>query len=236
MRFLSIILIIALVSCNKDLPKNGQIEIVPTYCKYDNDIHFSQNQLKLFKKEKNNTEIRITEKNSIPGTDNFKVSDLEYGDYYIEYTTIYNQKNIVQFNVDKSDLKKVEFCVDFLDYKSNKNILLIDELKNGEDLVLEFFHQGCFSTYEKPVIFTLSKTGNKIVAEYEGEKYPLTETKVGLFREFEIELKSNHGGGCSSEDTYALYNRKSYGTYEVKDSGCQWRGFNNLIKVITGKK
>ncbi len=236
MKYFIIVFLFLLTSCKKDSEKNGRIEIIPTYCKYDNDKLHSTDKPKLFKKGENDTEIKLTEKNSIPGTENFKVSNLEYGNYYIEYTTIYNQKNIVQFNVDKSDLKKVEFCVDFLDYKSNKNILLIDELKNGEDLVLEFFHQGCFSTYEKPVIFTLTKTSNKIVAEYNGKKYPLSETKVGLFREFEIELKSNHCGGCTSEDTYVLFNRKSYGIYEVKDSSCQWRGFDNLIKAITGKK
>ena len=236
MRFLSIILIITFLSCNKNVQKNGRLKIVPTYCKYDNSNHFSKQKLKLFKKGKTATEIKLMDKNKIPGEDNFIVSGLEYGDYYIEYATIYNQKNVVKFEINQSSLKNVKICLDYLDYKSNKNILLIDELKNGESLLLDFFHQGCFDTFEKPVKLNLTKTNNKIVAEYNGVKYTLTPSQVDLFRQFEIELRSNHCGWCSSEDTYNLFNSKSYEIYGVKDSSGQWRGFNNLIKTLTGEK
>ena len=106
----------------------------------------------------------------------------------------------------------------------------------SESLLLDFFHQGCFDTFEKPVKLNLTKTNNKIVAEYNGVKYTLTPSQVDLFRQFEIELRSNHCGWCSSEDTYNLFNSKSYEIYGVKDSSGQWRGFNNLIKTLTGEK
>lgn len=231
MRFLIIILILIFGSCSKkETTETGRLKIIPVYCKYENR-HIPKNKFRLFKKEENSIKFKTIKEYEIL-SNNFIILNLEYGKYYIEYVTIYNQKNTVEFNVNEPELKKIDLCLDYLDYKSNKNVLLIDELKNGENLLLEFFHEGCFSTFDKPVKFNLSKIDNKIVAEYNGKRYSLTKEQIELFREFEIELRSNHTGWCSSQDTYHLFNKKSYQIYEVKDSSGQWRGFDNLLKLL----
>ena len=232
---ITIFFLFLLISCNKELPKNGRIEIIPTYCKYDNEIHFSSNKFKLFLKGENDTEIKLTEENNIPGTSNSKVSNLEYGNYYIQYVTIYNHKNITYFKVNQSNLKKVEICFDYLDYKENKNVLMIDELKNGDTLTLNFFHEGCFDTFDKAVELNIVKNDEKITIDFNNKEYKLTNSQIKLLREFEIELRSNHRAGCTSIDKYTLWNRNSYTTYEESDGSCEWYGFKNLIKTITGK-
>ena len=234
MKYLAIILVITFGSCNKETPKDGQLEIVPIYCKYETNPHFSDQKLKLFKKGESNTEIKLTEKNSIPGTDNFKVSDLKYGNYYIEYKTIYNQKNVVEFEINQSNLKSVQLCMDYLDYKSNKNILILDELKNGETLNVEVDRMACFGGSKDKM--KISRERNQIILEYAGLKYTLTPSQIKLIREFEIELRCNHRSGCSNSDTYWIHNEQTHDECVITDESCEWYGFKKLIKLLHLKK
>ncbi|MDI1316911.1 hypothetical protein [Flavobacterium sp.] len=237
MRFIIIILLLAFVSCNKkDIPKNGRLKIIPKYCKYDNIISIPAPKFKLFKKEENNSKNKLITESEIRN-DNFTISNLEYGKYYVEYITIYNQKNFIDFEINKSTLKEVKICIDDLDYNENKNVLMVDELKNGETLIVEFFHQGCFDTYDKPVQLYITKKNGKFTAKYYNRKYNLSNPQIKILREFEIELRSNHSAGCSSIDTYRLFNKESRRAYEVSDGSChEWNGFENLIKMIISKK
>ena len=234
--FLIIILILALVSCTKkEIPKNGKLKIIPKYCKYDNIITIPHPRFKLFKKEENKSKTKLIKESEIRN-DNFTISNLEYGKYYVEYISIYNQKKIIDIDVNKSDLKEVEICLDDLDYNENKNVLMVDELKNGETLNIEFFHQGCFDTYDKPVQLDIKKDNGKFTAKYRNINYKLSNSQIQLLREFEIELRSNHSSGCSSNDTYTLFNKESHRAYEVNDRSCnEWNGFENLIKMIFNK-
>ncbi|WP_264558951.1 hypothetical protein [Flavobacterium sp. N2270] len=234
MRFLTIILIITLVSCNKNVQKNGRLEIISAFCKYDNQVHPSSVKLKLFKKGKSISEIKLNDKNKVPGTANFTVSNLEYGDYYIEYKTIYNQKNVVEFEINQSDLKSVELCMDYLDYKSNKNILLLDELQNGEALNVVVNEMACFGGWKDTMI--ISRKRNQLIVEYGEMKHTLTPSQIKLLREFEIELRCNHKPGCSNIDTYWIHNQQTHEECVVTEESCEWYGFKNLIKLLKLKK
>ena len=234
MRFLTIILILTFVSCNKNVQKNGRLEIISAFCKYDNQVHPSSVKLKLFKKGKSISEIKLNDKNKVPGTANFTVSDLEYGDYYIEYKTIYNQKNVVEFEINQSDLKSVELCMDYLDYKSNKNILLLDELKNDETLNVIVDEKSCFGGWHDTIF--ISRERNQIVTKYRGIKYTLTPSQLQILREFEIELKSNHRIGYSTIDTYWIHNQQTHEECALTDESGEWNGFQNLIKLLNLKK
>ncbi len=109
MRYLIIILLIFFTSCHhsKEIVKYGQIEIVPVYCKYDNPLRGEYLKPRLFKKGKVDKEISL--KNELPKDHSLqtKVSHLEYGSYYIDYVTIFNQINRVEFEVNQSTLQTV---------------------------------------------------------------------------------------------------------------------------------
>lgn len=238
MKYLLIIpLIIPLIffsSCVKkeSNAKTGKLEVVPVYCKYDiNENHLSSD-FKLFKKGGNKVEIKVTDKNVIPGTNKSVISNLEYGDYYIEFKTIYNQKETVKFEINQSQIKTIKLCFDHLDYESNKNILFLDELKNGDSFIIFHQSQGCFHFVEDKI--EIIKYKNAFFAKYKGTKYTLTKSQIKTLKEFEIELRSNHGDGCTTVDTYTIYNHRE--GYTMSDGSCQWRGFSNLISLLKLKK
>ncbi|WP_291138967.1 hypothetical protein [Flavobacterium sp. UBA7663] len=233
MRNFIVLLLLVFASCqNKNnIEKSGRIEIVPTFCKYRDNGILKKVKCRLFKDGEKAVEIKLTEKNLVPGERNIAVSGLEYGKYHIEYITIYNQRNIVNFELGRPELKTIKLCVDYLDYKSNNNVLSIDELNIGETMKIYFHHRGCFDTQDE-VLLSITKTKDKTLAEYKGLKYNLTSNQINILREFEIELRSNHRGASSSIDDYVITNSKADQYYVTVDQSFEWNGFENLIKSL----
>ncbi len=238
MRYLIIILLIFFTSCHhsKEIVKYGQIEIVPVYCKYDNPLSGEYLKPRLFKKGKVDKEISLKDESPKYHSLQTKVSHLGYGSYYIDYVTIFNQINRVEFEVNQSTLQTVSLCVDALNYEDNKNVLLIDGLKPDETLHLVCAKQGCFDLYEKSILLRKDAKQQTFVAEFNGVKYPLSTAQVKMLRAFEIELRCNHNGFCSTHYTYTIFNDQTYEAYSVTDSSCQWRGFDRLIEMLEFKE
>jgi len=234
MRYFVIALLLILLGCEnqKTLKQKGQLEIIPKYCKYNTNVfHFPTQNVKLFK-QGNPTEIKILDTDWSRSNHTALLSDLEYGDYYIEYISTYNLKNTVKISLNQPK-KQIEFCVDYVNYKDNKNILLIDDFQNGETIILDFSSQGCFHSSETPNILKLTKSNNKISASYLGKNYDMSETQIALFREFEIELRYNHSSGCTTVDSYGITKLgKSYKSYAFTDGSCEWRGFHHLLDTL----
>ena len=82
-----------------------------------------------------------------------------------------------------------ELCYDYLNYQSNKNILLLDELLENDYLTIFFESQGCFHSEKDKMKVTKSK--KTLVVEYRGIKYNLTPSQTKTLREFEIELRKD---------------------------------------------
>lgn len=202
----------------------GQLKIHSSYCKYDNDIRKTSSNFKLFKDGILIKEVNKSYENEII------ISNLEVGSYILEHKTIYNHKKRVEINLSKDENKTISLCVDFLDYKSDKNVLLIDELKNEESLVIQFQSMGCFGGSEKEL--TISKTNNNFAVKFDGIQRNLTNTQLKLFKEFEVELRSHHSYDCSIMDNYQLVNLNSKQYQSFKDGSCVWRGFENLIDLL----
>lgn len=229
MKYFFIIFLAVFSNCNskKDNLRTGQIKVNSVFCKYDIDAkRLNNRKFKLFKKEENLTEIKIPKnKDSI-------IHDLEFEEYYIEYKTIFNQKNVTEFTISESICKEIEICYDYLDYQSNKNILLLDELLENQSLTIFFNSQGCFhSALEKMKVTKLKKT---LIIEYRGFKHVLTPSQAKILREFEIELRSNHSDGCTTVDSYTIFNDNE--AFSITDGSCIWRGFDNLISLLKLKK
>ena len=226
MKHFFILLLLSFIACGKKEPEIGQIKVNAAFCKSNKDFFYFHSHVKLFKRGEKVTEIKLKVKYP-------PVYNLEYSEYYFEYKTIFNKKNIVEFEVNEHKCKEIKLCFDYLDYKSNTNVLLLDELKNGENLSINYESKGCFGAYSIDEI-TISKSKNKINAEYKGIKYVLTNTQIQLLKEFEIELRSNHRDGCTTLDSYTIFNERE--AYTMTDGSCQWRGFSNLISLLKLKK
>ncbi len=225
MKYFFLVSLIVFSNCNtkKDNFGIGQIKVNSVFCKYDIDANrLNYKKFKLFKKGENITEIIIPKnKDSI-------IHNLEFGEYYIEYKTIFNQKNITEFKISESKCKEIELCYDYLNYQSNKNILLLDELLENDYLTIFFESQGCFHSEKDKMKVTKSK--KTLVVEYRGIKYNLTPSQTKTLREFEIELRSNHSDGCSTVDSYSIFNDNE--SFSMTDGSCLWRGFDNLITLL----
>ncbi len=230
MKYAFLLSFVLFFGCKEAAPGNpiveyGTIEIFPRYCKYDNDVRKLNSNFKLFKKGKLIKEI----KDYFDGdNETFKS---ETGNYILEYKTIFNYKRTIKFELKEGEIKSIFLCFDFLDYELDKNILLIDELKNGETLKIYFQSMRCFGGSEKEL--AVIKKEGKLEVAYESNKYPLNESQLRLIREFEVELKSNHSSGCSTIDTYKLENIDSKQSQLFKDSSCQWNGFENLLELLS---
>ena len=227
MKRIFLIALIIFVSCKEKSTiqtEYGQLKIHSSYCKYDNDIRKTSSNFKLFKDGVLIKEVEKAYENEII------IQNLEVGSYILEYKTIYNYKNRIEINLSKGENKIISLCVDFLDYESDKNVLLIDELKNEESLIIHFQSIQCFGGSEKEL--AIFKTDDKYVVKFEGFEHNLTNTQLKLIKEFEIELRSFHPNNCSSMDNYKLVNVNSKQFQSFKDGSCVWRGFENLIDLL----
>ncbi len=227
MKYSLLIVFFILIGCKeKVIPQleYAQLIITASYCKYDNDIRKLSPNFKLFKDGLMIMDVK-------EGFEHINtISNLKVGSYIIEYNTIYNHKNEIEINLSKDEHKTVSLCFDFLDYESNKNVLLIDELKNDESLMIYFQSMACFSGSEKELL--ISKIDNNFICKFDGIEYNLNNAQVKLIREFEIELRSNHSYDCSTLDNYELVNENLKQSYHFKDGSCVWKGFENLLKVL----
>ena len=221
MRYLIVFLMIVFLGCNEKVAEAGTLEITYNYCKYEPEYKFPiSGTCKLFK---NTEEVKSSEKNKLI----FK--DLPFDDYYIEYTTIYNERKRLDFKMNEM-IKNIHFCVDNISYDNDQNILLIDELKTNQKLILKYDVAGCFHSINKELEIT--KTETTYIVSYLDKNYTLSEKQIQLFREFEIELYKNHSNECSTVDTYHIGIIKFGRVFTINDGSCAWRGFPRLIKLL----
>ncbi len=233
MKYLFIITSISfLLGCKNKIKKQhfGRIKIVPIYCKYDqNSAKFLDSDYKIFSKI-NNQILEL----KIPVHYNLIFDSLNYGSYFVEYNTIYNQKKVLNFMVSKPTLDKVNLCFDSMDYSLNKTNLFINQLKLGQTLVINFKSRSCFDGDEAQLKIT--KNDSLFTAEYKKQKINLSKPQIKLIEEFEIELRNGAKGLYSTIDTYNLYIEDTSKKYTKEDSSNKWRGFYNLINLLELKK
>lgn len=165
------------------------------------------------------------------------LKNLTSGHYQIKYKTIYNKWGTVNFELGNEKKVDIKLCMDTLDYAQNTNILLIDQLNENETLELLYHSQGCFHQDKENVKFTKKK--GQFIVEYNDLKKTLTKKQAQFLREFEIELRSNLGTGCTTTDRYSLYIDKPGNfdeMYSQNDGSCSWNGFSNLLDLLKLEK
>lgn len=229
MKYLITSVILLLLSCKtSDKLENGNLILRTKFCKYPDSKNHSLKEVTLFKDEIEFKKIQFNLEREI------KVSKIPYGNYKIRYKSIYNKYEYINIIISSNEQKLINICVDKIDYSNNNNILLLNEMKTGETLSFSLESQGCFHNLKKEI--KVKKNHNNFSATFNDSTVELSHLQLKLFREFEIELRSNHIGWCSTNDKYYIYNENSREIYIINDESCQWRGFENLIKLLDLKK
>lgn len=224
MRFTTLVLIVLLISCSKQNTKNdGNLKLSISYCKYTKNKGFSSTGITLFKDNIKFKDIFIHKTET-------EISDLPHGDYKIRYRSIFNRYEYIDFKITSNNQKSISLCVDKIDYSTNQNVLLIDEMKAEETLIFSFESLGCFHSSKDEI--KLTKNQNNLTAIYNGNSKKLSTLQYDLCREFEIELRSNHLGWCSTNNKYGVFNEQTNEIYLVNDESCKWNGFINLIHLL----
>ena len=220
-----IFLLIILSSCSQKNEKDkqfGKLNISFDYCKYSNEHPFLK-EVKIFNKKELFKTVDLKK-----GKDEL---ELPIGIYNLKYKSIYNIINNVEVTIVNKREQNVILCIDKINYENNNNVISIDELNNNEILEYYFQSSGCFHSNEDKLIIAKNKSG-ELNVKYKDTVFTVSKEQHQLIREYEIELRCNHSSGCSTIDTYGVYNKQSYELYTVKDESCEWRGFNNLLKKL----
>jgi len=89
---------------------------------------------------------------------------------------------------------------------------------------------GCF--HNDISLLKIKNIEGDLYAEYNGKKQKLSTSQKRLLREFEIELRSNHSGGCSTRNEYLLYITDRNSEYITVDYSCVWNGFEYLLSDL----
>ena len=155
-------------------------------------------------------------------------NDLEYGEYRIEYITMFKKTKSVDVKITESKKYNVDLCYNYMDYEAEEYIPFINQLKNGESYLIQFSSQGCFHTSEKEIV--IHKKENKYYLSYKEKENELTENEIEIISHFEKELKYMKSSDCTTIDTYILkYGKKQL---KISDGSCMWNGYFHLAKTL----
>lgn len=120
----------------------------------------------------------------------------------------------------------------FCSYSKNLDKSIIKNLKN-DSVKITWKSQGCFRHLSDSL--TIKNENSSYFMRYGKKTSKLTEMQVKKLVKFESKLNSIHqrDGGCTTEETYRMtFNGK---IKEIKDSRCNWYGWENLKKDLNLK-
>ena len=134
----------------------------------------------------------------------------------------------VEVELFKRKRYKVDICIDFIDYKTNKYTPIIERLKDGESYSIHVMSSGCFHYTEADLI--ISRKNNEYYLKYKGVKQMLSLKEIEIIKKFEMELVHVYDYGCTSVDYYSVSYLEE--EFSVIDGGCSWGGFYHLKKNL----
>lgn len=187
----------------------------------DKDSMFLLRQYELF--ERNNLIATVKPEHGSTTSHN-----LSYGNYRLEYTSIFGKKESINIQLTEEKLYKVKLDVAHIDYSLESYVPIIDRLQIGESYSIEINSLGCFHHSREKLL--IKRTSKQYILKYKGKKRVLNENKLQAIRNFEFELNYMDTKGCTTEDTYHL----KYKDHElnITDGSCSWNGDIYLKKGL----
>jgi len=182
-----------------------------------------------FKVYRNDILIKTIE----PKHENYQtLKELEYGDYRIEYKTMFQKTENVKIKLTEKKKYNVALCLNFINYQLESYKSFIDQLENGEKYSIEVSSQGCFHSSDEIII--IKRKEDKYYAFFKKTKKLLKKEDIETIRSFEIELNYMESFGCTSTDSYTLKYKGEM--IEISDGSCSWSGYYYLKKKLNIKK
>lgn len=180
-----------------------------------------------FKLFKNDSLLKTVE----PKSESTQIlKDLEYGLYYIEYVTFFNQTKRISIALTEKKKYKIDLCLDYFDHESDPYQAFIDRLENGEFYRIEFMSSGCFHGTRDTLL--IERKADQYYLSYQGQDRLLNQDEIGAIRNFEKELNySNPSYGCTTVDSYELRYRSE--KLIKMDGGCRWKGGLRLKMALS---
>jgi hypothetical protein len=112
------------------------------------------------------------------------------------------------------------------------DIPFIDQLKEGQTLVIEYRSQGCFHYVDQQL--RINRKGNHYGGVWKDESFELSTAQVDSVRQFEVGLGSKVlPSGCTTQDRYIIRvegNEALGKLYE--DGSCEFNGYRNLLEAL----
>ena len=165
----------------------------------------------------------------------FTISNLQQGNYVLEYDNIYGQKIRKKIAIDQAKTT-VNICIDeFIDTKIST---LFNTMKDGDTLSVDVSAAGCFHSYEENMVF--NRKGGKYYAEirnFDNKKIKKTISIAQLNFLISWGKQARQidktDGFCTSSTNYN-FKVNNEPKFNVSDHTCRWGGYESLKNKIFG--
>lgn len=209
-------------SCRKNY---GNLNIVFEKNEIFDSIPFRINGLELKKKDS----LFFTNKKSFLSytlKDTFKIENLEFGSYELQYTDIIGSKISSNIYVKGNVFHKI--LIDSIDSSSNFNKTPLMNLKNNESYKIETSGGSVTTMYG---FYVVEKINNEYFFEsINHDRTKLDSLDLKYINKFESELLTiNNKNMCFSTGrmTYNIYKKGKQ--LIIVDNTCNWNGWGNLF-------
>jgi hypothetical protein len=159
------------------------------------------------------------------------IDSLPYGRYYIEYNTYFGKRKSESQQIDKdSFLPGFDVCVDEFpeDLRENTPNLLIDNLKEGDELPIYRNYPNCYTKRDNIDSLIVKKQKGKYYIVRNKKKYRLNQKQVEILRDFEIQMRTVKSGFYSTSECYTWIGRDE-DIISFYDSRGNWEGYEYLL-------
>lgn len=228
-KILLLFFIILNLSCRKN---SGNLNIVFEKNEILDSLPFTINGLELKKRDS----LYFKHKNTFLNYslhDTFKIENLDYGLYELQYIDIIGNKISRKININDKVTHKIQ--IDSIDSSSKLNKTPLMNLKNNESYKIET-SGGCVASMYS--FYVVEKVNN----EYFFESIKIKKTKLdtldlSYLNKFESELLTINGKNiCLSTGRMTYKIIKNGNELVIVDNTCNWNGWGNLFLKMKNKK
>ena len=160
--------------------------------------------------------------------DRHVIENLKWGNYRIEYKSIFKKPESVYVKIRKGKKYYVNLFVDYINHELETYNPIINRLQDGESYSIDFSSHGCFHYSTEKM--KIRRESDKYFVEYKDKEKMLNDEDIEAIQHFEIELNYMNYSGCTTKDTYTIFHRTGF--VMVFDGSCRWRGLYYLKKKL----
>ena len=161
------------------------------------------------------------------------IDSLPEGRYYIEYNTYFGTRKSESQYIDKNSfLPYFDVCVDEMTDELRKTTtnLFIDNLANGEQVVISRLYSGCYSNNLDSLIVTKQKDSYYIIRNK--RKLKLNTKRLILLQDFEIQIRNFKKSNYYSTEMCYTWIESNGEKVSFQNPWGDWEGYEYLLIQI----